>query len=195
MDFACLYFTPDAMESAVGEEMLVTSQWELRLTLAVLAPGLSGLVRALARDSQMGQPYGKMPGEALFQQLATLLVADRRILKDTRYKVSGGDRRVRWAIEYIHAHIFEELDLGKIAQACGTSPFHLTRIFRQTTGYPVWRYVCRLRVQIAAGLMQDATLSLQQVAMLAGFGSYSTFAATFRAEKGLSPAYFRRHHR
>ncbi len=193
VDFACLYFTPDAVEAAVGEEMLASSRWELRLALAVRAPGLSGLMRALARDTQMGQPYGKMPGETMFQQLATLMVADGRILKDTRYKMSAGDRRVRWALEYIHAHVFEELDLAGIAHACGTSPFHLTRTFRQTTGYPVWRYVSRLRVQIAAGLMQDAKLTLQQVAVLAGFGSYSTFAATFRAEKGISPAYFRRH--
>ena len=192
VDFACLYFTPGRVEAAVGEEVLVSSRWELRPALAVRAPGLSGLVRALARDTQMGQPYGKMPGEALFQQLATLMVADGRILKDTRYKSNAGDRRVRWALEYIHGHVFEELDLAGIAQACGTSPFHLTRAFRQITGYPVWRYVCRLRVQIAAGLMQDATLNLQEVAVSAGFGSYSTFAATFRAEKGISPAYFRR---
>ncbi len=192
VDFACLYFTPDAVEAAVGEEMLVSSRWELRSALSVRAPGISGLVRALARDTQRGQPFGRLPGEALFQQLAILMVADGRILKDTRYKLNHGDRRVRSALEYIHAHVLEEIDLATIAQACGTSPFHLTRIFRQATGYPVWRYVCRLRVQIAAGLMKDVTLTLQQVAVLAGFGSYSTFAATFLAERGVSPTNFRR---
>jgi AraC family transcriptional regulator len=192
VDFACLYFTPQAVEAAVGEEVLVASRWELRPSLALRAPAISRLIRALAKDTQMGQPYGTMKGEAVFQQLAALLVADGRILKDVRYKAGIADRRVRRALDYIHAHISNELSLDQIAQASETSPFYLARLFRQTTGYPVWRYVSRLRVQIAKGLMKDPLLTLFDVATLSGFRSYSTFAATFSAELGYSPSYFRR---
>jgi AraC family transcriptional regulator len=192
VDFACLYFTPQAVEVAVGEEILVSSGWELQPLLAVRAPAISRLIGALVKDTQMGQPYGAMMGEAIFQQLAALLVADGRILKDVRYKAGVGDRRVRRALDYIHAHISNELSLEQIAQASETSPFYLTRLFRQTTGYPLWRYVTRLRVQTAKGLMKDRLLTLSDVATLSGFQSYSTFAATFSAELGYSPSYFRR---
>lgn len=192
VDFACLYFTPQAIASAVGEDMLAAANWELRLVLAVRAPAISQLIRALTVDAAGRHPYGKMWGEAMFQQLATLLVADGRILGDTRYKAGTGDRRVRHALDFIHAHICEELSLDTIAKASETSAFHLTRLFRQATGYPVWRYVSRLRVQVAAGLMRDQTLTLNVVAALSGFASYSTFAATFCAERGISPSSFRR---
>ena len=191
VDFACLYFTPGAVKSALGEDSPLQAGWELRPTLAVQAPGICALVRALAQDTQQGLPYGKMRGEALFQQLLTLLVADGRILKSTRYKVGIGDRRVRRALEYIHAHISDDLSLEQIAVGAETSPFHLTRIFRQATGLPVWQYVSRLRVQLAVGLMKDPSLTLMQVSDLSGFASYSTFASTFIAEQGTAPSRFR----
>lgn len=191
VDFACLYFTSQAVEAAVGRELAEAAKWELQPVLAVRAPSISGLIRAMALDTHTGQQYGRMRGEALFHELAALLVADGRMLRDARYKAGIGDRRVRRALEFIHAAACEELSLEQIAQAADTSPFHLSRIFRQTTGTPVWRYVSRLRVQLAVGLMKDRALSLQEVATLAGFASYSTFAATFVAEKGVSPSRFR----
>lgn len=192
VDFACLYFTPQAVVSAVGEEMLTTAHWELRLVLAVRAPAMSQLIRSLAVDAAAGQPYGRMRGDAMFQQLATLLVADGRVLGNTRYKAGIGDRRVRRALDYIHANICDELSLDAIAEASETSLFHLTRLFREATGIPIWRYVSRLRVQLAIGLMRDHTLPLNELAASVGFTSYSTFAATFVAERGMSPSSFRR---
>ncbi len=192
VDFACLYFTPQAIASAVGEEMIEAASRELRLVLALRAPAMSQLIRSLAIDAAAGQPYGKMRGDAMFQQLATLLVADGRVLGNTRYKAGIGDRRVRRALDYIHANICDELSLEAIAAASETSLFHLTRLFREATGIPIWRYVSRLRVQLAIGLMRDHTLSLNELAASSGFTSYSTFAATFVAERGMSPSAFRR---
>lgn len=192
VDFACLYFTAQAVESAAGEDIAVNSKWELKPALSVRAPTISRLIGAMAHDTQSGHRYGKMRGEAIFQQLAFLLVADGRILRDLSYKAGIGDRRVRRALEYIHANACAEMSLERIALAAETSPFHLSRIFRQTTGHPIWRYVSRLRVELAVGLMRDRALPLNEIAAMAGFASYSTYAATFRAEKGVSPSQFLR---
>lgn len=191
VDFACLYFTSQAVIAAVDEEVLHASRWELRPALAMQAPSISALVRAIARDAQCGQPFGKMRGDALFQQLVTLLAVDRRLLHHLDYKCGVGDRRVRHALDFVHTHLSEELDLQRIAEASETSVFHLSRLFRQATGYPVWRYVSRRRVEMAKGLMKDPAFTLAQVSALSGFSSYSTFAATFSAEQGLSPLRYR----
>jgi AraC-like DNA-binding protein len=53
------------------------------------------------------------------------------------------------------------------------------------------QYVSRNRVQLATGLMKDSAQTLAQVASMSGFESYSTFAATFEANHGVSPARFR----
>lgn len=84
------------------------------------------------------------------------------------------------------------MSLERIALAAETSPFHLSRIFRQTTGLPIWRYVSRLRVELTVGLMHDQALPLAEIAALTGFASYSTYAASFQTEKGVSPSQFRR---
>ena len=83
------------------------------------------------------------------------------------------------------------MDLCSIAQAAETSPFHLSRTFRSALGCSVWQYVLRCRVQLAAGLMRDSALTLAEVARMSGFETYSTFAAAFKAARGVAPARFR----
>ena len=39
--------------------------------------------------------------------------------------------------------------------------------------------------------MRDAALTLAEVAAMAGFETYSTFAAAFKAQRGIAPARFR----
>jgi len=83
------------------------------------------------------------------------------------------------------------MDVSSIAEAVETSPYHLSRIFRSALGCSIWQYVSRSRVQLALGLMKDPGLTLAQVAKLSGFESYSSFAATFKSVRGVSPAHFR----
>ena len=194
VDFACLYFTPAALMAAAGEEMMATAKAaksEIRAAVGVQSPTLCNLVRALHHDAAKGHPYGKMVGESMFVSMAALVVNDGRIVREGAFREGIGDRRVRRALEYIHAHLEEELDVCAIAAAAETSPFHLSRSFRHAVGCSIWQYVSRRRVQLAAGLMRDPGLSLAEVASMSGFESYSTFAASFKASRGMSPAKFR----
>ncbi len=62
VDFACLYFTSQAVIAAVDEELLHALRWEVRPVLALQALSISALVRAIAMDAQCGQPFGKNEG-------------------------------------------------------------------------------------------------------------------------------------
>jgi AraC-like DNA-binding protein len=190
-DFACLYFRPEALTAAVGEEMASTSRYEIRPALSVESPTICNLVRALHVDAAAEHPYGKMAGDAIFIRLASLLVSDGRILQERGYRDGIGDWRIRRALEYIHTNLYTEMDLFGIAAASETSPFHLSRLFRKAVGCSPWQYVSRMRVQIAMGLMRDGSLSLTQISTMSGFESYSTFATTFKASRGVAPAHFR----
>jgi AraC family transcriptional regulator len=191
VDFACLYFTPESLRAAAGEEILSKAGFEVRPAIGVQSPTLSRLVRALHDDAAQGHPYGKMLGDSIFVSMAGLMVNDGRIVSERDYREGIGDRRVRRTLEYIHANLEQALDMGSIAQAAETSPFHLSRSFRSALGCSIWQYVSRRRVQLAAGLMQDSALTLAEVAAMSGFESYSTFAATFKAVRSLSPARYR----
>jgi AraC family transcriptional regulator len=191
VDFACLYFTPAALTAAAGEEVMAAAKCEIRPALSVQSPTLCKLVRALHNDAAQGHPYGKMFGESVFVSMAALIVHDGRIVQQRRNREGFGDRRIRRTLDYIHAHLDEEMDVCSIAAAAETSPFHLSRTFRGVVGCSIWQYVSRNRVQLAAGLMKDPELTLAQVAAMSGFESYSTFAATFKADRGVPPARFR----
>jgi AraC family transcriptional regulator len=191
VDFACLYFTPAALTAAAGEEMLLKAGFEVRPAIGVQSPTLCKLVRALHADAAQGHPFGKMLGDSIFVSMAGLMVNDSRIVSERGYREGIGDRRVRRTLEYIHANLERDLDIGSIAQAAETSPFHLSRSFRSALGCSIWQYVARRRVQLAAGLMQDSALKLAEVATMSGFESYSTFAATFKSVRGSSPARYR----
>jgi len=191
VDFVCLYFTPSALTAAAGEEAMVAAKSEIRPVLGVQSPTLCRLVRALHSDAVQGHPYGRVLGESIFLSMAALLVNDGRIVSRKLYREGIGDRRIRRTLDYIHAHLDQEIDVCSIAAAAATSPYHLSRTFRISLGCSIWQYVSRNRVQLATGLMKDSALTLAQVASMSGFESYSTFAATFKADRGVSPARFR----
>jgi AraC family transcriptional regulator len=191
VDFVCLCFTPSALTAAAGEEVMVAAKSEIRPVLGVQSPTLCRLVRALHGDALQGHPYGRVLGDSIFVSMAALLVNDGRIVSQQLYRERVGDRRIRRTLDYIHSHLDQEIDLSSIAAAATTSPYHLNRTFRSALGCSIWQYVSRNRVHLAAGLMKDSALTLAQVASMSGFESYSTFAATFKADRGVSPARFR----
>ncbi len=191
VDFACVYFTPAALTSAAGAEAVSAAKLEIQPAVGVQSPTICKLMRALHTDAASGHPYGKMLGDSIFIAMAGLLVHDGRIVQDRAYREGVGDRRLRRTLDYIHAHLQEDIDVSSIALAAETSPFHLSRAFRRAMGCSIWQYVSRRRVEIATGLMRDAALTMGEVASMAGFESYSTFATSFKAARGIPPATFR----
>jgi AraC family transcriptional regulator len=179
------------LTAAAGEEAMVEAKSEIRPVVSVQSPTLCRLVRELHSDAVQGHPYGKGLGESIFVSMAALLVSDGRIVSQKLYREGIGDRRIRRTLDYIHAHLDKEIDVCSIAAAATTSPYHLSRTFRSAIGCSIWQYVSRSRVQLATGLMRDSRLTLAQVASMSGFESYSTFAATFKADRGVSPARYR----
>lgn len=191
VDFACLYFTPASLAAIAGEDFPDAANFEIRPAIGVLSPSMVKLIRALHADAVAGHPYGMLVGDSLFMHLASLILKDGRILQNKNYCAGIGDKRVRRALDYIHSRLSEELSLLLIAEAADTSPYHLSRSFRSAVGCTIWQYVARERIGVATGLMNDEDLSLTQIATMAGFESYSTFATTFKACRGVSPSRLR----
>jgi AraC family transcriptional regulator len=81
--------------------------------------------------------------------------------------------------------------LGDLAQDLGCSPFHLSRIFHQTAGMSLRRYITRLRASVAAERLAAGASDLTELALDLGFADHSHFTNTFRREWGLCPSRFR----
>lgn len=80
--------------------------------------------------------------------------------------------------------------LAEVAQEVGGSPLHLTQVFRQVEGVPLYRYQRQLRLAHALAMLPQAG-DLTALALDLGFSSHSHFSAAFRQAFGLSPGELR----
>jgi AraC-like DNA-binding protein len=101
------------------------------------------------------------------------------------------DRRIRRAVELMHARLDDNLSLKEIAAASYLSPFHFSRLFKKLTGATPHAYLASQRVARARLLLAETDLSVTQISSRVGYASPSHFTKAFRQATGLTPRAFR----
>ncbi|USG63283.1 AraC family transcriptional regulator [Brevibacillus ruminantium] len=94
-------------------------------------------------------------------------------------------------IAYIHRHIDEPLPLSRLARYVSYSPYHFTRLFKQTTGLSPLYYISSLRLQKAKDLLLQTNLSIRDIGLEIGQQSLGTFTSRFTERVGVTPSQFR----
>lgn len=100
---------------------------------------------------------------------------------------------VSQAMEYIGAHLFEDLPVDQLAAAVNVSPSHFSRQFRGQTGFSPHEYIVLHRIDEAKTLLLETDLTVREIADRVGYHSEVNFIASFQNKVGVSPASFRRH--
>ncbi len=96
------------------------------------------------------------------------------------------------AREYLNVHFPHEIRLETMARDVGTSPFHLSRLFKQVTGTTIRSYVHRLRLGAAVHALLATPAPVTRVALDAGFANHSHLTSLCTREMGLPPSEIRR---
>lgn len=134
--------------------------------------------------------------EALLEAVRRQLVALYEHAPVTRRRRGASTRRDRALVDTVRRllarRFAEPLTLDALAAAGGCSVFHLCRVFRQSTGSPLHRYLRRLRVRAALQALPEPGVELVTLALDVGFSSQSHFTDAFRTEFGVAPARLRR---
>lgn len=100
--------------------------------------------------------------------------------------------RINRVIDYIAAHLDENLQLKSLAAVAHFSPFHFHRIFHALMGEPLGHYLKRLRVEKAAShLVYNPKKAITDIALDCGFSSSATFARAFKDTYGVSATAWR----
>jgi AraC family transcriptional regulator len=94
--------------------------------------------------------------------------------------------------DYIEEHLADDVALATLAGLAQLSPYHFSRVFRQSFGMPPHHYHIHRRIERAKCLLTDFSLSVTEVGLRLGFSDSSAFAVTFRKVAGRSPRDFRR---
>ena len=100
--------------------------------------------------------------------------------------------RVNAVIDYIEAHLADDLSLATLAEVAHFSPYHFHRVFSTMVGETLSRFISRLRVERAATLLvQHPDLAITVIAVDCGFTNPSSFARSFRESFGMSASDWR----
>lgn len=88
---------------------------------------------------------------------------------------------------YVEEHALESFKLDDVARNVGLSTSRAVHLFKACFGQSIMQYALQLRLSIARERMLYSPMSLEHIALLSGFSSYSYFHRMFRAHYGLSP--------
>ena len=103
--------------------------------------------------------------------------------------------RLRRVLDYIAAHIGDDISLASLAGIAGYSAFHFARKFTLAMGVPPHRYISRVRLEKAMAELAAGALPLAQIALNAQFSSQASFTRAFHRATLMTPKEYQRRRR
>jgi len=180
-----LQLTPELVET-IGDHDAIWSVGALPpmpelMVLAELADA------AATRRSEIAPDEAGLLMAARFVQVAGGVAVRKPAIHPARDR-----RRAVEAALWLEQHAHQTVDLDRVSQQAGLSPFHFLRVFARVLGVTPHQYLVRCRLRHAARLLADPTRSVTDVAFDVGFADLSNFVRTFRRAAGVSPRTFRK---
>jgi AraC family transcriptional regulator len=157
---------------------------------------LARLARDLADELRVEEAGQELVIGALVEHaLVHLLRRYANLRRSAQLELSRAglvDRRIRLAVELMHAHMNRDLSLEEIASAAHLSPFHFARLFKKLTGATPHAFLASLRAARAQALLAQTDIPITEVGARVGYMSSSHFAKAFRQATGISPRAYRK---
>jgi AraC family transcriptional regulator len=165
----------------------------LRTQIGIRDPVIEGMAAAWRRELGERGVGGSLYIEALGSALAVHLFRTYGdgLIRSPPIIGGLGARRLRRVVDYIEAHLAENISLRDLAAMAGLSPHHFGEAFKASTGTPPHRYLIERRILRAKERLLGADQSIAEIAVSLGFASHSHFAQHFRKLTGTTPSRFR----
>ena len=111
-------------------------------------------------------------------------------LENTRIQINT-QIRIQKMLSYIYGHYRETITLEDIAKAADISRSEAGRCFKSYMSCSPIDALIQYRLQVAHGLLNETTLSLEEISDSCGFHSTNYFSRRFRKEYGYAPSQHR----
>lgn len=121
---------------------------------------------------------------------AVFHITEKRIPSDTAE--NNGNMAVKACIRYLECHYEQPLTLEMIASHVHLHPNYLCSLFKKYTGETVFQHLHRIRVDKAAAMLHDSSVSVSEAADNSGFESISFFTRKFKEIMGLTPGQYKK---
>lgn len=147
------------------------------------------LWRELEQPASAGKLYAQTAAQMLAVHLLRHYTARGAVIREHASGLT--QRQVRRVVDFVQAHLSQDLSLEDLARQVGFSPYHFARLFRQATGESPHRFVLRQRIEQAQHLLTETDMPLALVALQSGFANQSHLTSVFKQQCGLTPRAYR----
>jgi AraC family transcriptional regulator len=192
MELIHCYLEPTFL-ATIAHESVNPDRVELLLTPKKNDSLLQQLGLALKSSLEIDGIGSNFYADSLATAMAAHLVRHYSTRKHNFQEYENGlsKQKLRQAIDYIQAHLGEDLSLSDIAARLGMSQYYFCHLFKRSTGMSPHQYLMRQRLEQAKHLLKQREQTITWVAIECGFANQSHFAKCFRQYTGMNPKQFR----
>ena len=148
-------------------------------------PNYEPLQMHILQCTQKVSSYMEYEVSATFYLLLTnLLIAQS--------KTRSTSEIIEKIVSYIQANYMKNLTADDLAHHFGLSRTHMTRCFKEYTGFAPHEYITRLRIYNARYLLKTTDLSIDEISHQTGFSDSVYFIQVFKKSEGITPSKFRK---
>ncbi len=185
-----LLLSPSLLAETADAMGLRSRDAEVVPSIHVRDPQIERIAWVLQAEHDDAYPSGRLFTDSLATALAARLLGtqSRNPASTTASSRALPTWRLRNVLEYVEAHLDDDLTLAELATVAGFSVSHFKSLFKQSVGVPVHRYVLERRVERARLLLLEGGRSMTDIALEAGFTHPSHMARCMRRVLGRSPS-------
>jgi AraC-like DNA-binding protein len=131
--------------------------------------------------------------DALRKELVEILIkiSLTEIEEDNSMKKGKAFNTYHSALEFMRENLHRKLDRSTIANVCGVTPSHLSKLCRQFGQEDFNQSLKKLRIERSMLMLNKSALTINEIAFLCGFKTAAHFIRIFRKLNGVSPGRFR----
>lgn len=100
--------------------------------------------------------------------------------------------QIQRGVDFIEAHLDEDIRLGDVAAAAGMSQWHFQRVFKALTHETLKTYIRSRRLAGALYRLLETDTRIIEIALAAGFESQEAFTRAFQKAFRMTPHQYRR---
>ena len=130
-------------------------------------------------------------GAAHLESLCLVAIGELLQIRASRSGQRLSEAQMDRILEFVEAHLEDDLSVEDLAKVVDLSRFHFSRIFKTTTSRSPYQFLLERRIRRSRDLLRSSNLSVGDIALKCGFRSLPQFEEAFRRAMGTRPIRYR----
>jgi AraC family transcriptional regulator len=195
-----IYMPQHTFVQVNNEGLVSCSAQNLRYECRVSDPVVHHVTREIIQELRHESSSGGLRIDALAVELITALAHGHVEASPSQQPLAYAKglldpQRLDRVLQYIEAHLDEDITVNDLAEAACFSLFHFARAFHRATGKPPHAYLSERRLDRAKRLLAHSDASLVDISLTCRFSGQANFTKAFKRAMGVSPGRYRQAHR